>query len=390
MATVPGIRAAAPPAAFRPPRILPIMDAYILRELINPFLFAFGAYLLFWFVNIFFLAADYIINAHAPLFLVLRFLVFRIPQSTPLAFPFACLFASLLAFGRLAGDNEIAALRTSGIPFLRICRTPLLCGLAMFGVSYFINETIAPITTDLSTRTFYQIVYHTEELPVVPGFFRKDDSTGNVFYVGDIAPDHKTMKNVMIFEAATTTPYRTVVNASVAEVRGQILHLVRARVTLFKPGGEVNGSASVRDMDIGLPIGETIEQFVNTTTNDPYAVNSKQLKTQIGAMQATGQGGTALGVLKITLAQRLAFPFAAFIAVVLALPLSAQIGKKGKSLGMALGIALSVLLLFVYYIMMSAFSALGKNGAMDPYLAAWTPNLIMGLAGAIMFRRVER
>lgn len=390
MASAPALRAAAPLAPFRPPKLLPILDAYILRELVNPFLFAFGAYLLFWFVNIFFLAADYIINAHAPIMLVLRFLVFRIPQSTPLAFPFACLFASLLAFGRLAGDNEINALRTSGITFMRICRTPLLCGLAMFGVSYYINETIAPITTDLSTRTFYQIVYHTEELPVVPGFFRKDDSTGNVFYVGNIAPDHKTMTDVMIFENATTTPFRTVVNAKTAEVRGQILHLVKARVTVFKPTGEVNGDAHQKDMDIGLPIGESIEQFVNTTTNDPYAVNSKQLKTQIGAMQATGQGGQALGVLKITLAQRLAFPFAAFIAVVLALPLSAQIGRKGKSLGMALGIALSVLLLFVYYLMMSAFSALGKNGAMDPYIAAWTPNMIMGLAGAIMFYRVER
>ncbi|GAC1499813.1 MAG: LptF/LptG family permease [Vulcanimicrobiaceae bacterium] len=384
-----GIRAAAPPSPLRVPR-LPIMDAYILRELRGPFAFAFLAYLLFWFINIFFLAADYIINAHAPFFLVLRFLAFRVPQSTPLAFPFSCLFASLLAFGRLAGDNEINALRTSGITFVRICRTPLLCGLAMFGVSYYINETIAPITTDLSTRTFYQIVYHTEQLPIVPGFFRKDDSTGNVFYVGNVASDHKTMTDVMIFQNATSTPFKTVVNAKLAQVRGSVLHLVNARVTKFKPSGETDGDALNKDIDIGLPIGETIEQFVNTSTNDPYAVNSKQLKTQINAMQSTGQGGTALGVLKITLAQRLAFPFAAFISVVLALPLAASMGKRGTTLGMGFGIALSVLLLFVYYLLMSAFSALGKNDAMNPYLAAWLPNLIMGGAGAFMFARVER
>jgi lipopolysaccharide export system permease protein len=389
VATAPGIRAA-PLAPSRIGLPFPILDAYVLRELVPPFGFAFAAYLLFWFVNIFFLAADYIINAHAPFFLVLRFLIFRIPQSTPLAFPFACLFASLLAFGRLAGDNEINALRTSGVTFLRICRVPLLFGLAMFGVSYYVNENLAPITTDLSTRSFYQIVYKSDQLPIAPGFFRKDDSTGNVFYVGNMAPDKKTLTNVMIFENATTSPYRTVVNAQSAIVRGSTLHLEKARITQFKPTGEVNGDAQVRDLDIGLPLGETIDQFVNTTQNDPYSVNSKQLKAQIGAMQATGQGGQTLGVLKITLAQRLAFPFAAFIAVVLALPLAAQIGKKGKNLGMALGVALSVLLLFVYYLMMSAFSALGKNDAIDPYLAAWAPNLIMGTAGAIMFRRVER
>jgi len=388
VATVP-IRRAAPFAPLRFPRFT-ILDAYLLREIMPPFGFAFGAYLLFWFVNIFFLAADYIINAHAPIFLVLRFLLFRVPQSTPLAFPFACLLSSLLAFGRLAQDNEINALRTSGVTFLRICCTPLAFGFFMFLTSYEINETISPITTDLSTRTFYQIVYHTEQLPVVPGFFRKDDTTGNVFYVGDVSQDKKTMHNVMIFENSTTTPYKTVINANSAAVDGEVLHLSGARVTQFKPGGEVNGDSVIRDVDVSLPLGETIDQFVNTSTNDPYTINSKQLKSQIKAMETTGQGGQTLDILKITLAQRLAFPFAAFIAVVLALPLAAQIGRKGKSLGTALGIALSVLLLFVYYIMMSAFSALGKNDAVNPYLAAWAPNLIMGTAGAILFRRVER
>jgi lipopolysaccharide export system permease protein len=388
MATVPGVRAT--PLARLPIRLrLPILDAYILRELIAPFVFAFGAYLLFWFVNIFFLAADYIINAHAPIFLVLRFLLFRVPQSTPLAFPFACLFASLLAFGRLAQDNEINALRTSGVPFVRICRTPLLCGMAVFALSYLVNENIAPITTDLSTRSFYQIIYHTTELPIVPGFFRKDDSTGNVFYVGNISSDKHTLSNVMIFENAATTPYKTVLNAATANVAGSTLHLVKARVTQFKPTGEVNGTSVIEDVDIGLPLGETIDQFVNTTTNDPYTVNSKQLRSQIDAMQATGQGGQSLDVLKITLAQRLAFPFASFIAVLLSLPLAATIGKKGKNLGAALGIALSIILFFIYYLMMSAFSALGKNEALNPYLAAWLPNIIMGTAGAIMFRRVE-
>ena len=82
-------------------------------------------FLLFWALNIFFLAADYIINQHAPFFLVLRFVVFRIPQAIPMAFPFACLFAALLAMGRVMGDNEVTAMRTAGIPVMRIALSPL-------------------------------------------------------------------------------------------------------------------------------------------------------------------------------------------------------------------------------------------------------------------------
>ncbi|NNM99237.1 MAG: LptF/LptG family permease, partial [Candidatus Eremiobacteraeota bacterium] len=107
---------------------LPILDGYVLREILGPFAFALSAYLIFWALNIFFLAADYIINEHAPFFLVLRFVVFRIPQAVPMAFPFATLFAGLLAMGRLMGDNEVVAMRTSGISLARIAATPLLFG----------------------------------------------------------------------------------------------------------------------------------------------------------------------------------------------------------------------------------------------------------------------
>src|SRR5476651_2082768 len=128
MAVYPGVGGKAFARVTRPSWRLPILDAYILREFVGPFSFGLGAVYVFWFANIFVLAADYLINKGAPVFLILRFLIARMPQATPMAFPFACLFGALLAFGRLAADNEISALRTSGVPFLRICRTPLVLG----------------------------------------------------------------------------------------------------------------------------------------------------------------------------------------------------------------------------------------------------------------------
>ncbi|MBV8355728.1 MAG: LptF/LptG family permease, partial [Candidatus Eremiobacteraeota bacterium] len=161
MASFPGV-VSGPMAVFSGRRDpLPILDGYILREMAAPFLIGMGAYLLFQFLNIFFLAADYVVNQHASPLLVLRFLVLRVPQVTPLACIFACLFGTMIAFGRLVADNEITALRTSGVSFWRIARVPLLVGIAAFIFSWVINETIAPKATQLSSRTFYQIVLHT-------------------------------------------------------------------------------------------------------------------------------------------------------------------------------------------------------------------------------------
>jgi lipopolysaccharide export system permease protein len=365
---------------------LPILDGYLLREMLVPFFFAFGAFLLFWALNIFFLAADYIINQHAPFFLVLRFVVFRIPQAIPMAFPFACLFAALLAMGRVMGDNEITAMRTAGIPVLRIAISPMLFGVAMFLIAYGMNEWVAPASVDLSTRTFYQIIYHTDALPVEPQFFRKDPDTGNTFYVGQVAPDNRTMMDVQIFKPAKFGPWNETLQSKTASVAASSLVLHDVIDTRYNNDGFVTNQQHVKNVSIGLPLGETASQFVSQVNNDPWTMSSKSLRTQVNALQSQGIGGTAMGNLQIQLADKLAWPFSCIIGVLVAVPLALRFGKRGRMLG----IALSIIAFFGYYLMVSAASAFGRNGAMNPYVAAWLPNAIMGALGTVLLWLEER
>jgi lipopolysaccharide export system permease protein len=365
---------------------LPILDGYLLREMVSPFFFALGAFLLFWALNIFFLAADYIINQHAPFFLVLRFVVFRIPQATPMAFPFASLFAALLAMGRVMGDNEVTAMRTAGIPVMRIALSPLLFGFAMFLIAYGVNEWVAPVSVDLSTRTFYQIIYHTDALPVEPQFFRKDPDTGNTFYVGQVASDNKTMLDVQIFKPAKYGPWNETLQAKSAAVQGSVLDLQDVIDTRYNNDGFLTNQQHVKNVSIGLPLGETASQFVSQVNNDPWTMSSKSLRTQVNALQSQGIGGTAMGNLQLNLADKLSWPFACIVGVVIAVPLALRFGKRGRTLG----ITLSIISFFTYYLMVSAASAFGRNGALNPFLAAWLPNIIIGVAGIVLLWLEER
>jgi lipopolysaccharide export system permease protein len=365
---------------------LPSLDGYLLREMVSPFFFALGAFLLFWALNIFFLAADYIINQHAPFFLVLRFVVFRIPQATPMAFPFASLFAALLAMGRVMGDNEVTAMRTAGIPVMRIALSPLLFGFAMFLIAYGVNEWVAPVSVDLSTRTFYQIIYHTDALPVEPQFFRKDPDTGNTFYVGQVASDNKTMLDVQIFKPAKYGPWNETLQAKSAVVQGSVLNLQDVIDTRYNNDGFLTNQQHVKNVSIGLPLGETASQFVSQVNNDPWTMSSKSLRTQVNALQSQGIGGTAMGNLQLNLADKLSWPFACIVGVVIAVPLALRFGKRGRTLG----ITLSIISFFTYYLMVSAASAFGRNGALNPFLAAWLPNIIIGVAGIVLLWLEER
>jgi lipopolysaccharide export system permease protein len=387
VATFPGVRSPVI-ARSRWPKIgLPILDAYLLREVAGPFTFALGAFFLFWFANIFVLAADYLVNKGAPIFLVLRFLVFRIPQATPYAFPFACLFGTLLGFGRLAADNELNALRTSGVSFWRIIRLPVLAGIAVALLSFEINENIAPITTDLSTRSFYQILYKSQTLPVEPNIFRSDPSTGDTFYISSVSSDGKTMQNVEIWQPQHNSPYQTLLTAKTARIEGTDIVLEHAVRTQVKEDGTI-GSVVVlaQELKLSLPMGDNGQNFLSSSFNDTYTMNTKTLAQDIKFRKQTGQGGADLASRELTLGSKYAYPFAAFISVIIALPMAVRFGKRGRTLG----IVLSVILLFVYYAIVAFAGAFGRNGSIDPYFAAWLPNILFAGVGCWLIWREDR
>ena len=387
MAAFPGVRTPVYARAAPPKFGLPIMDAYLLRELAAPFAFALAAFFLFWFANIFVLAADYIVNKGAPFFLVLRFLVFRIPQATPLAFPFASLFGTLLGFGRLMADNEINALRTSGVSFARIIRLPLIAGAAVAITSFLVNENIAPIATDLSTRSFYQILYKSQTLPIEPNIFRSDPTTGDTFYIQSVAADGHTMQNIMIYQPDRTSPFQQILTAKSARIEGTEIvldHAVRTQIKADGQIGAVNVEAS--QLRISLPMGDNGQNFLSASMNDTWTMDSKRLSQDIKFRKATGQGGSDLAQRELTLAGKYAYPFASFIAVIIAVPLAVRFGKKGRTLG----IVLSVVVLFVYYGMVALTAAFGRNGSLDPTLAAWLPNVVMAAAGSFLIWREDK
>jgi lipopolysaccharide export system permease protein len=378
MASISGARTA--PAGLLRQLHLPILDSYILTELIWPFVFAFLAFFLFWGFNIFFLAAKYILTENAPFFLVLRFIVFRIPQSIPMAFPFAVLFATLLALGRLMADNEISAIRTSGVTLWRIAATPLIFGFCAMIVTWVTNEYIAPKSVDLSTRTFYQIIYHTSSLPIETQVFRKDPDTGDVFFVTNLSPDGKTMQGVQIFKPGRDGYWNETIQAPTARVEGGTLLMQDAIVTFYNAQGYMTSQATKSEISIGLPLGQSAAQFMSSENSDAFTMNSQQLGRQVSALKAQGVGGEALASMELNLANKFALPFACFTAVLIALPVALKFGKKGRMVG----IVLSIVMFFIYYLMLEAASALGSAGRINPFIAAWFPNVVFAISGLVL------
>ncbi|MBC5823860.1 MAG: LptF/LptG family permease [Candidatus Eremiobacteraeota bacterium] len=356
---------------------LSILDGYLIREMAAPFGFAIAAFTLFLVINSFFLAADYIINKGVPFSLVLRYIVLELPAFIYLILPFAALFGVLLGFGRLAGDNEVTAMRTSGIGLNRIALPCYVAGIVLTLLAFSINESIAPRAYHKATEVFRQIAYHSTQPIIPPDRFIKVDGQ-HVIFIGSVNPVNGTMTNVQIF---TLGPgyYPDSLTATTGRQRGGKIVLYNGVWSQYGKDGLVTRQQHFDTL--GFPLGDPTVLYQGDLS--AYEMNSTQLRAELRALKGSGQD-TRDDEMKLQ--QKFAMPLACLVGILIALPLSVRFGKNGRGVAAML----AVVVMFAYYLVMAATTALGKNGALPAVVAAWIPNLSIGFAGLALLVKEER
>ena len=123
---------------------LRLLDRYILRELVGPFLLALVLFTFFFLIDRIYHLTDLVITKGVAFPLVLQLLIFMLPSFVALSLPMALLVAALLGGGRLAGDLEIVACQAAGIGLTRLLRPVLVAGAAVAMIGALFTMVLAP------------------------------------------------------------------------------------------------------------------------------------------------------------------------------------------------------------------------------------------------------
>lgn len=89
---------------------------------------------------------------------------------------------------------------------------------------------------------------------------------------------------------------------------------------------------------------------------------------------------------EVELQQRIAIPMASFIFALIGAPLGLQPNRSSSSIGFGI----SIIVIFIYYTIMTVTTALGQGGAISPILASWIPNIVGIIAGYLLIRKASR
>ncbi len=121
-----------------------ILRYYILRECVGPFFLALGVLTCVFLLGNLIQLAHMVINKGVSLVVVGRVFALYIPLLLGYTLPIACLVSVMLGFSRLSTDNEILAMRASGIYLKRLLTPLVFLGVIFSLTAFLLNDRVIP------------------------------------------------------------------------------------------------------------------------------------------------------------------------------------------------------------------------------------------------------
>ena len=356
-----------------------ILDRYVGREFLGYLGLGLTGFIVIFIVVDVFEKIDVFLDHHAPLTLVARFYGFRAPEVVVQVLPVALLLATFLALGQLNKFGELTAMRSSGQSLLRILFPVFGIATAAVFVALLLGEYVVPAANRERDRIYEERIQG----------IRRDIATeradvtylgagGRIYYMRLYLVREQRMHEVSLQEFARGELTRRI-DAAEAEWTGSQWVFVSGIERRFQKGDE----RAVPFQRLSVPgLRERPEDF-SKESRQPDEMNWFELREYVVRLRASG---ARVSNYLVDLHMKLAFPLVNLIVVAI----GASIATRLRLQSAAVGFGLSVAIAFLYYAFMRTGQALGHQGALPPYVAAWLGDIVFGTIGVVMIAGQQR
>ncbi len=357
-----------------------ILDRYLIRRYTFIALLIFASLVGISIIVTIFDQIDNMYRHHKALSLLLAFVWARIPEFIHFSLPVTALMAAVLTLGLFTKTNEITAMKACGISVYRAILPLVFCSLVLGGLAFYMQENILPranlraaeLRNRLNDAPVQSYTYETRRWV--------SNKAGDRFYnYSYFDPKTSTFNHLSIFDLdlGRWTMNRRVF-ARKGVLAGDTLRLEDGWVEEFT-GGVRERYKAAKAFDLKLQPGEEI--FLREE-KDTAQLTYRELGRQI--KDVAGMGFETVR-LRVDLMSKVSFPFVALIMTLVGVPFAFSMGRKGALVGIGVGLGIAV----VYWVAIGVFRSLGYVGFLGPFLAAWGPNLVFGLAGLTFLSRLR-
>ena len=358
---------------------LRLLDRYVLTELLYPFLFGIAAFSsIFIASTMLFKITKYITQYGASMDAVARLFFYSLPEVINYTFPMSMLLAALMAFGKLSGSSEITAMKAGDVSYYRIVAPVLVVGFLVSMFSLVWAEKVVPAAkAKCSEIVDYEIKNSTKptgqaEHIVIKSF---KGSTHRITYANRFDESKGKMTGITIEEFE----------------KGEIVRIQTAKEGFWENGTwrMVNGNVfSLNDEDGVTSTARYSEQIIPIDMSpkeiaweqkEPEEMTIAELREYIVMLEERKEP-TAKQWCEIYM--RISILLASFFFAMI----GAALGTQKQRTSSSIGLGISIIVIFIYYAVMSFTTGLGKGGAMPPFLACMLPNILCLVIGVKLLK----
>ena len=361
-----------------------ILRRYCLKELVSPFLMSLALVTFIFMVGNLFNLADLLVNKGVSIFDVFKLIILMIPGLLGFILPTAALTSVLLVFGSFAQNNEITAIKASGIHVFRLLIPVIAVAFLLSFFSLFLVDQIQPRTDYMSRQLIRQLVAKRPAAYLEAGRFIKDFQ-GYTFWVNHIKGNR--LDGVTIFQYQEGRPTRTII----AE------------------WGEIVSAPDHQSLAIRLHNGTSDEP----NPDDPSVLYKLNFKTFLLSNIIVGKQRGGIGKkeremsidelfyrlkhdedaqrvpkkrreLEAEIHKKISFSFATVAFILVGLPV-AIISRRGE---VVVSFSVAVAVVAVYYVLFIWGKTMAVNGYVPPWIALWIPNVVLIAISAFLGKRL--
>jgi len=365
-----------------------LLDDYVMREYAANFALILSSFTALSIIFTFFELIGDIFRNRTPLITVGEYLLNLIPFILYNVTPLCALVAVLVTFGALSRSSEITAMKATGISLYRII-TPVLIVTMMISAGLFAfdelylpaanrrQEALLSVIKDKPAQTFLR-----PDRKWISGQTTDSGEPARIFYYQFFDADKNVFANLSVFEFDPHTfALERRIFASSARWDSRVNRWVFDDGWQRSFAGETVASYEPFTVATFPEIREQPGYFKKENIPS-QEMSYAELSRYISDLKQSGFDTTRLSV---QLNRKIAYPLIALVMAILAIPFSLSMGKKGSLTGIATAIGLAI----AYWVVANLFEAMGNVSTLPPLLAAWSPDLLFGIAGTYLLLRTS-
>ncbi|MBI5731545.1 MAG: LptF/LptG family permease [Ignavibacteriales bacterium] len=426
-----------------------ILIRYILRNHLIPFLFSVSILLFTFVLQYLVKMSDRLIGKGLSAWVIIQLITYSLAWIVALVVPMAVLIATLMAFGSMSQNNEIAIFKATGVSLYKMMIPPLAGSIfvALFLVHF--NNNIYPDANHAARLLLEDISRKKPTLSLVPGVFSQEVPNYSIL-VREIDQSNNQLKQITIYDYSNR-PKINIVTASTGQIyfsanqkklimdlkNGEIhesdnteqnsyrrLRFERHKIAMpaeqftfeqSAPGGQryereigaphlkvIVDSLEVIRADyfkeyyskiISLTDSKNGNSYL-TQTNFPgqfvFIKSQQKIRSDESAMldvlNRLEYNDNQIDQYWVEIHKKYSLPFACIVFVLIGAPLGTMMRRGG--FGMAAG--MSLIFFLVYWAFLIGGEKYADRGLLSPFLGIWSANILLGILGIFLMIKSAR